>query len=717
MESNNYFLPQTYTGQKNKQKNDSPLKPKRRMVPVAYLQWLIVLVGINWQVQAQSSGCPTPVFAQAADYPVGRAPYSGTTGDFNGDGKLDLATANGNSNNVSVLLGDGSGGFGTATNFSVGSNPYSVTTGDFNGDGKLDLATANRNSNNVSVLLGDGSGGFGTATNFSVGNYPLSVTIGDFNGDGKLDLATANGNSNNVSVLLGDGSGGFGTATNFSAGSVPYSVTTGDFNGDGNLDLATANTYSNDVSVLLGNGLGGFGAAMNFSADDRPISVTTGDFNGDGKLDLATANAYSNDVSVLLGNGLGGFGAATNFSVGNGPISVTTGDFNGDGKPDLTTVVFYLNKVSVLLNTCNPDSDNDGDPDATDCAPTNPAIHHGAIEIADDGIDQNCDGYDLKTWYEDKDGDGFGNPSSTTTANTRPSGYVSNNSDCNDTLVLYQDSDGDGFGSNVKVACNGVTNNQDCDDTEVLYQDADGDSYGSTTKVACNGVTNNTDCNDADRTVHSPQTYYADNDKDGFGNPNSSTVVCSSTPPAGYVSNNRDNCPTVYNPDQADMDKDGKGDVCDDSDGDGVPDAYDCAPLDKKNNKYLVCHKGQTLCVDKAGMQDHVKHGDKLGRCSSSSVASRTAYHPDGMVTNSTFSIYPNPSRGQFALQLNNIKAGKAEVLVLNAQGSIVERKQVQLSGKGQTLSFNLGNKAGGLYIMKVISEDGVQTMKVAVQR
>ncbi|NCS46422.1 MAG: VCBS repeat-containing protein, partial [Microcystis aeruginosa BS11-05] len=220
--------------------------------------------------------------------------------DFNGDGKSDLAVANYNSNNVSVLLGTGTGSFGAATNFTVGTGPISVTVGDFNGDGKSDLAVANRNSNNVSVLLGTGTGSFGTATNFSVGINPRSVTVGDFNGDGKSDLAVANYNSNNVSVLLGTGTGSFGPATNFTVGSYPWSVTVGDFNGDGKSDLAVANVNSSTVSVLLGTGTGSFGAATNFTVGSSPYSVAVGDFNGDGKSDLATANFNSN-VSVLLG--------------------------------------------------------------------------------------------------------------------------------------------------------------------------------------------------------------------------------------------------------------------------------------------------------------------------------------------------------------------------------------------------------------------------------
>jgi len=208
-----------------------------------------------------------------------------------------------------------------ATSFSVGNNPRSVTTGDFNGDLILDLATANNSSNTVSVLLGNGTGSFSAATNFGVGNGPRAVTTGDFNGDGKLDLATANSNENTVSVLLGDGTGGFGAATSFGVGSLPISITTGDFNGDGRLDLATANNISNNVSVLLSNGTGGFSAASNFLiSGTSPFSITTGDFNGDGRLDLATANIGSDNVSVLLGNGTGGFNStAVGVGVGNDP--------------------------------------------------------------------------------------------------------------------------------------------------------------------------------------------------------------------------------------------------------------------------------------------------------------------------------------------------------------------------------------------------------------
>src|SRR5262249_43407783 len=152
-------------------------------------------------------------------------PQSVAMGDLNGDGKLDLATANSGSDNVSVLFNTCAGctspGFSSPANYSVGTGPYLIAEADYNRDGNLDLAVANFNSGTVSILLGNSNGTFGSPTNFAVGSGPASIAEGDFNSDGKLDLVTANQNSGNISILLGNGSGGFGTATNITIAGQP----------------------------------------------------------------------------------------------------------------------------------------------------------------------------------------------------------------------------------------------------------------------------------------------------------------------------------------------------------------------------------------------------------------------------------------------------------------------------------------------------------------
>ncbi len=155
-------------------------------------------------------------------------------------------------------------GFASAVNYTTGFGSQSVAVGDFNGDGKQDLAVVNSSSANVSILLGDGAGNFSAATNYPVGESPREVVVGDFNGDGKQDLAVANQGSEDVSILFGDGTGNFGAATNFPAGTEPYSLAVGDFNRDGKQDLAVAHIFSDYVSIQLGDGAGNFSAPTDF---------------------------------------------------------------------------------------------------------------------------------------------------------------------------------------------------------------------------------------------------------------------------------------------------------------------------------------------------------------------------------------------------------------------------------------------------------------------
>ena len=232
---------------------------------------------------------------------AGLAPTSIAVADFNRDGILDLAMSSLADNVVTVLLGNGDGTFrvGTPATAGTGSISYGLAVGDFNGDGKIDVAVSDSdlgssvvNSNIVNILLGNGDGTFTLSSKSpATGQNPYGGTVADFNADGNLDLAIPNELDGTVTVLLGKGDGTFNTVPETSAtGGTPVQLAVGDFNGDGIPDLAAANFFGNNVAILLGNGDG------TFTVDPlSPIpglglaAAAVGDFNGDGLSDLAAA--------------------------------------------------------------------------------------------------------------------------------------------------------------------------------------------------------------------------------------------------------------------------------------------------------------------------------------------------------------------------------------------------------------------------------------------
>jgi hypothetical protein len=315
-------------------------------------------------------------FTQAPGSPiaVGSDPASIVVGDFNNDGKQDIAVANEGDGTVTVLLGNGNGTFTPAPGspMTVGTGPCALAVGDFNKDGNQDLLVDNSEGDASSgeqatmwVMLGNGDGTFTQAASLpQAAPQPTQLAVGDFNGDGRLDYAfTIDNNPGTLTVMLGNGHGGFteGPGSPITIGTYPTGgLVVGDFNGDGKPDLAALNAGDGSdpgtVSVLLGNGSGGFTQAPGspVSVGVYPQGITSADFNGDGKLDLATANSEDSTVTVLLGNGSGGFAPASNspFSAGvYGPVPIVAADFNGDGRPDLAVTGFQTGDEEILLNT------------------------------------------------------------------------------------------------------------------------------------------------------------------------------------------------------------------------------------------------------------------------------------------------------------------------------------------------------------------------------
>jgi DNA-binding winged helix-turn-helix (wHTH) protein len=301
------------------------------------------------------------------DFFVGSRPDSVAVGDFNGDGKLDLAVANAGDGSVSILLGKGNGTFQSPMSYAAGQGPFSqVAVGDFNGDGKLDVVVSNFGSNNVSVLLGNGDGTFRAATQYSVGRHPSSVAVADVNGDGKLDLIVSNQNCTGgstpcgvgtVSILLGNGDGTFREHVDYATGgNDPNWVAVGDFNADGKLDLAVANggVGPSSVSILLGNGDGSFQKAVLNSLGVNGVSVAAADFNGDGNLDLAVIDNMG-WISIFLGNGDGTFQTRTDYyTSGSFPCGyIGIGDFSGNGTLDIAVANSGSNSVTILFGYGN----------------------------------------------------------------------------------------------------------------------------------------------------------------------------------------------------------------------------------------------------------------------------------------------------------------------------------------------------------------------------
>ena len=347
-------------------------------------------VSVPWELPLVESLEPRLLLSQGFSFNIsniatGASPFSVAAGDFNGDGKTDLVTANDGSNTVSFLPGNGDGTFGAKTDLSMGNTPAGVAASDLNGDGKLDLVVSHFPFGaSFTVAFGNGNGTFGAPTTYMPdSSYPVDIVITDFNGDNKPDIAVAGQYS--VSMFLNNGSGTFTAGTSFATGAPPWFMSAADVNGDGKMDLLLPNHSSDSVTVFWGNGDGRFLSNTDVAtpANSFPYAVIAADVNKDGKLDLVTANsgATSNSVSVLLNNGNGTFGAPKTFAAGSTPYSVVAQDVNGDGNLDLMTANNGAGSVSLLL----------GNGDGTFGSPTNFAVGANPENIIVASLDGNPD--------------------------------------------------------------------------------------------------------------------------------------------------------------------------------------------------------------------------------------------------------------------------------------------------------------------------------------
>jgi hypothetical protein len=243
-------------------------------------------------------------FQPAVSYTVGDNPWEATHGDLNKDGKEDIVVNNYSTHTISVLLGNGDGTLQPPTDIPVDQYPTSVAVGDLDGDGNLDLVVGRYNMGNpatIGVLMGTGTGAFGTPVYQPGGHDVESVTLEDLNLDGHLDIVTAERTGNGASVLIGNGDGSFQAAVHYATGGYASSVAVGDFDGDGLRDLAVTNVTGNSLSVLIGLGTGAFQPPVDLALTN-PAKAALGDFDEDGRPDLLVTHHADDLVSLLLGN-------------------------------------------------------------------------------------------------------------------------------------------------------------------------------------------------------------------------------------------------------------------------------------------------------------------------------------------------------------------------------------------------------------------------------
>jgi FG-GAP-like repeat len=240
-------------------------------------------------------------FAPPHDFYSGQTPLACVVNSWTGGAAPDLFCINLFGNGGSLLPGLADGGFAAARGLSLPNGPWSMTSGDFRGIGRLDIAVSHQGANEISILLDSGGGIFGGPTTIPGVPGPFGLVAKDCDRDQLVDLVVVHEGEAKLGFMKGKGDGTFAPSVDYPAGNDPNWVAVADVNGDGWPDAVVASAGDNTVRVLWNQGAqGGFSISSAFTVGNRPVRLVTADFNGDGAPDVAVTNTADDKVEVLL---------------------------------------------------------------------------------------------------------------------------------------------------------------------------------------------------------------------------------------------------------------------------------------------------------------------------------------------------------------------------------------------------------------------------------
>lgn len=282
--------------------------------------------------------------------------YGAQATDLDDDGWIDLAVVNQDTSDVRVLMNraDGSGNVTsilTPVN-PTGSTPSPNEAADMNGDGIVDIVTANKVGDSISVLIGNGDGTFQPRVTYPAGDLPRGMAVLDMDGDGDTDVVTANANSSDLSLFFNNGAGVLSPQVRIQGGgAAEWGLAAGDMNEDGILDLVVGAQFSQRVIVMRGNGNGTFTqAGVTENVGGGVWMIVLGDVNGDGHLDAALANGTSDSAAILLGDGQGNLAVHQTTAIADWVVATDLGDLDGDGDLDWMLSSFTGGGFTLFLN-------------------------------------------------------------------------------------------------------------------------------------------------------------------------------------------------------------------------------------------------------------------------------------------------------------------------------------------------------------------------------